>query len=73
MHASTYICKCLNHPHSVLVFQRLFKRHVSEDIGADLNQGYDTFIEKIGNGFSVFTLYFVRTIGSCARCRSLRY
>ncbi|CDY09613.1 BnaC07g34480D [Brassica napus] len=26
---------------------RLFKRHVSEDIGADLNQGYDTFIEKI--------------------------
>ncbi|CAH8386787.1 unnamed protein product [Eruca vesicaria subsp. sativa] len=25
---------------------RLFKRHVSEDIGADLNQGYDTFIAK---------------------------
>lgn len=25
---------------------RLFKRHIGEEIGADLNQGYDTFIEK---------------------------
>ncbi|XP_044485825.1 NAD-capped RNA hydrolase DXO1 [Mangifera indica] len=25
---------------------RLFKRLISEDVGADLNQGYDTFIEK---------------------------
>ncbi|KAF2541581.1 hypothetical protein F2Q68_00029351, partial [Brassica cretica] len=33
---------------------RLFKRHVSEDIGADLNQGYDTFIEKIDLGSEGF-------------------
>lgn len=25
---------------------RLFKRHITEDIGADLNQGFDTFTEK---------------------------
>ncbi|XP_065877628.1 NAD-capped RNA hydrolase DXO1 [Euphorbia lathyris] len=25
---------------------RLFKRYVSEDVGADLNEGFDTFIEK---------------------------
>ncbi|XP_061343934.1 NAD-capped RNA hydrolase DXO1 isoform X3 [Gastrolobium bilobum] len=25
---------------------RLFKRHVTEDVGADLNEGYDTFIAK---------------------------
>ncbi|CAA7028230.1 unnamed protein product [Microthlaspi erraticum] len=33
---------------------RLFKRHVSEDIGADLNQGYDTFVEKIDLGSEGF-------------------
>ncbi|XP_061343932.1 NAD-capped RNA hydrolase DXO1 isoform X2 [Gastrolobium bilobum] len=26
--------------------ERLFKRHVTEDVGADLNEGYDTFIAK---------------------------
>ncbi|RDX62864.1 Decapping nuclease DXO-like, chloroplastic, partial [Mucuna pruriens] len=25
---------------------RLFKRHITEDVGADLNEGYDTFIPK---------------------------
>lgn len=28
--------------------QRLFKRLITEDIGADLNQGFDTFIDKKG-------------------------
>lgn len=28
--------------------QRLFKRLITEDIGADLNDGFDTFIEKKG-------------------------
>ncbi|CAJ2645911.1 unnamed protein product [Trifolium pratense] len=30
-----------------IIFQeRLFKRHITEDIGADLNEGYDTYIPK---------------------------
>lgn len=31
-----------------LPHQRLFKRLITEDVGADLNEGYDTFIEKKG-------------------------
>ena len=31
-----------------LSYQRLFKRLITEDVGADLNEGYDTFIEKKG-------------------------
>uniref|UniRef100_A0A2P2M313 Decapping nuclease n=1 Tax=Rhizophora mucronata TaxID=61149 RepID=A0A2P2M313_RHIMU len=33
---------------------RLFKRHVSEDVGADLNEGFDTFIEKTELGSQGF-------------------
>lgn len=29
-------------------YQRLFKRLITEDIGADLNQGFDTFTAKKG-------------------------
>lgn len=32
-------------------FQRLFKRLITEDVGADLNQGFDTFIEKKGTNY----------------------
>lgn len=31
-----------------LYYQRLFKRLITEDVGADLNQGFDTFTEKKG-------------------------
>lgn len=33
---------------SLLYYQRLFKRLITEDVGADLNEGFDTFVEKKG-------------------------
>lgn len=69
MYLDTNICNYTKHPqliriYFVFVSQRLFKRRVSEEIGADLNQGYDTFIEKRGKKL-VALVYFMGTIIMC--------
>lgn len=35
----------------IIIFKRLLRNLVAEDIGTDLNQGFDTFTEKRGKAF----------------------
>ncbi|GMN30875.1 hypothetical protein TIFTF001_003007 [Ficus carica] len=44
---------------------RLFKRLITEDVGADLNQGFDTFIEK--KGFAYEALIYAGNSVFCSK------